>query len=298
MVGSVNTNIGAQIALRNLNLTDADLSSVQKKISTGLRVSDANDNGAVFAIAQGLRSDVSAISTVNGQLGAAKGLISVSMSALTAISDLAKNMRSTLIQLADQNVTGNARTQLNAQFITIASSIGNFVLGANYNGQNLLNLNVGSGLSDTTNVIKDTQANQTTLGLNPANGAIGFGGGIGATVGAVDANGYVKSYTFTAPTDVANAQLFLTDPNYLPGLESGTTSNLNELAAQAKALDSQITFNNALSDATVQGLGSLVDADLAKESAHLQSLQIKQQLGTQSLGIANQTPQTLLGLFR
>jgi hypothetical protein len=61
MVGSVNTNIGAQIALRNLNLTDADLSSVQKKISTGLRVSDANDNGAVFAIAQGLRSDVSAI---------------------------------------------------------------------------------------------------------------------------------------------------------------------------------------------------------------------------------------------
>ena len=73
---------------------------------------------------------------------------------------------------------------------------------------------------------------------------------------------------------------------------------LNAIAADAHFLDNQVTFNNAISDATTTGLGSLVDADLAKESAKLQSLQIKQQLGTQSLGIANQAPQSLLGLFR
>ena len=51
-------------------------------------------------------------------------------------------------------------------------------------------------------------------------------------------------------------------------------------------------------DALESGLGALIDADLAKESARLQSLQIKQQLGTQALSIANQAPQTLLSLFR
>ena len=132
MVGSVNTNIGAQIALQNLNVTGADLASVQKKISTGLRVSDANDNGAVFAIAQGLRSDISSISSVNGQLGSAKGVLEVAIAAATGIQNLWGDVRNTLIQLADQNVTGNSRTQLNAQYLSLANAINNYMVGANY----------------------------------------------------------------------------------------------------------------------------------------------------------------------
>ena len=245
-----------------------------------------------------MRSDIAAITTVNGQLGAAKGLISVTLSALTAISDQAKDLRGVLIQLADQNVTGNARSQLNSQYTTIAASIANFVLGAKYNGKNLLNWNAASGLSDTSNVIKDTRANQITLGLNPPVSLISNGGLIGASVATVDGNNDVSSFTFAAPADAAGAKFVLTDPAYFPNLELATNSAMNEMAAQGKTIDAQITFNNAISDATTQGLGSLVDADLAKESAKLQSLQIKQQLGTQSLGIANQAPQSLLGLFR
>jgi len=271
MVGSVNTNIGAQIALQNLNITGTDLANVQKQISTGLRVSDALDNGAVFAIAQGLRSDVSAISTVNGQLGAAKGLLSVANAAGTGVSNTLADIRSVLVQLADQNVTGNARAQLNAQFATLKTAVNNYISGASYNGTNLLS----AGAANKA-VIQDISANQYTLQ-------------------AQDLNANVTTL-LTNVTDATGAASLLSGGFVSAQNFVGTA--LNSIAANTKFLDNQITFNNSISDATTQGLGALVDADLAKESARLQSLQIKQQLGTQSLGIANQAPQTLLGLFR
>jgi flagellin len=266
MVGSVNTNIGAQIALQNLNITGTDLANVQKQISTGLRVSDAFDNGAVFAIAQGLRSDINAISTVNGQLGAAKGLVQVANAAGTGVSNTLGDIRTVLIQLADQNVTGNARTQLNAQYATLKTAVNNYISGANYNGTNLLS----SGSANKA-VIQDISANQYTIHAQD----------LSANVTAL----------LTGVSDALLSGNFASAQNFV-----GTA--LNAIAADSHFLDNQITFNNAISDATTTGLGSLVDADLAKESAKLQSLQIKQQLGTQSLGIANQAPQSLLGLFR
>jgi len=271
MVGSVNTNIGAQIALQNLNITGTDLSQVQKRISTGLKVADALDNGAVFAIAQGLRSDVSAISTVNGQLGAAKGLLSVANAAGTGVSNTLSDIRSVLVQLADQNVTGNARTQLNAQYATLKSAVNNYISGATYNGTNLL-----SQASVNKAVIQDISANQYTVQAQDLNTAV--------------------TTALTSVSDATGAASLLT--NGFSSAQNFVGTALNAFAADSKFLDNQITFNNAISDATTQGLGALVDADLAKESARLQSLQIKQQLGTQSLGIANQAPQSLLGLFR
>ena len=271
MVGSVNTNIGAQIALQNLNITGTDLANVQKQISTGLRVADAFDNGAVFAIAQGLRSDVGALSTVNGQLGAAKGLLQVANAAGTGVSNTLGDIRSVLVQLADQNVTGNARTQLNAQFATLKTAVSNYISGASYNGTNLLS----SGAANKA-VIQDISANQYTIQAQD----------LTANVTAL----------LTAVSDATGAATLLT--GNFASAQNFVGTALNAIAANSKFLDNQITFNNAISDATTTGLGALVDADLAKQSARLQSLQIKQQLGTQSLGIANQAPQSLLGLFR
>ena len=271
MVGSVNTNISAQVALSALNYTGTQLSQVQKRISTGLNVSDALDNGAVFAIAQNLRSDVGAVAAVNGQLGAAKGLLSVANAAGTGVSNTLVDVRSVLVQLADQNVTGNARNQLNAQYATLKSAVNNYISGASYNGANLL-----SASASNRSVIQDISANQYLLA-------------------AQDLNTNVTS-VLTAVSDSTGAAALLTGAFVSAQNFVGTA--LNSLAANSKFLDNQITFNSQFSDATTQGLGALVDADLAKESARLQSLQIKQQLGTQSLGIANQSPQTLLGLFR
>ncbi len=74
--------------------------------------------------------------------------------------------------------------------------------------------------------------------------------------------------------------------------------DLATLGAQSKALDVQKNFLGKLSDSIEAGIGNLVDADLAKESARLQALQVKQQLGAQALSIANSAPSIVLSFFR
>ena len=298
MVGSVNTNLGAQIALQNLNVTGSDLASVQKQISTGLKVSDALDNGAVFAIAQGLRSDVSAISAVNGQLGAAKGLLQVAMAAATGVQNTFLDIRSVLTQLADQNVTGNARAQLNAQYLTLFNAMQSYVFGADYNGSNLL-IDKSGSFSGYVNAPQPFGFNARApfVGHNHAGQNVAVIQDISAnqfTLHGADFV-YIKD-NLQSVADATQAQTVLTS-NFVAAQDYlGTV--LNQLGADSHFIDSQITLNNAISDATVNGIGALVDADLAKQSAKLQSLQIKQQLGTQSLGIANQAQQSLLSLFR
>ena len=73
---------------------------------------------------------------------------------------------------------------------------------------------------------------------------------------------------------------------------------LSKLGTGSKALNTHMNFVNKLQDAIEAGVGNIVDADLAKESAKLQALQTKEQLGFQALSIANQGPGNLLSLFR
>ena len=72
----------------------------------------------------------------------------------------------------------------------------------------------------------------------------------------------------------------------------------NQLGNDSKFVSNQMTYNSARIDAMEEGLGSLVDADLAKESARLTALQTQQQLATTALSTANSAPQVLLSLFR
>jgi flagellin len=268
---SVNFNDGAAVALRALNYTNSQIGVIQKQISTGYRVADAVDNGAVFAIAQGLRSNVAALSAVNGQLGAANGLLQVTSSAATGVSNTLSSIRSVLQQLADSNITGNARTQLNAQYSTLSTSVNNYIANATYNSRNLISSN-----SANVSVIKDIAANQYTIT-------------------AQDLNSNVTSLLTSVSDSTGAATLlstgFVSAQNFV-----GTA--LNAFSASTQFITGQITFNSSVTDATNSGLGALVDADLAKASALLQSLQIKQQLGVQALSIANQTPQVLLNLFK
>ena len=271
MAISVNFNDGAAVALRALNYTNSQIGVIQKQISTGYRVADAVDNGAVFAIAQGLRSNVAALSAVNGQLGAANGLLQVTSSAATGVSNTLSSIRSVLQQLADSNITGNARTQLNAQYSTLSTSVNNYIANATYNSRNLISSN-----SANVSVIKDIAANQYTIT-------------------AQDLNSNVTSLLTSVSDSTGAATLlstgFVSAQNFV-----GTA--LNAFSASTQFITGQITFNSSVTDATNSGLGALVDADLAKASALLQSLQIKQQLGVQALSIANQTPQVLLNLFK
>jgi flagellin len=107
--------------------------------------------------------------------------------------------------------------------------------------------------------------------------------GSNAAITAVNTGSITAANATTANVDAAIA---------------ATTSTLSTLGTQSKSLGRQISFVNKLQDALEAGVGNLVDADLAKESAKLTALQTKQQLGVQALSIANSSSQTLLSLFR
>jgi flagellin len=273
-LNSVNTNMGAMVALQSLNRTNEALNVTQKRISTGLRVNDAKDDGAAFAVAQSVRADVAGINAANEQLGGTKGILDTALSGLNKVSETMVKVRETLVRLADDTLNADQRSQYEAQYTALRTQVENFITDATYNGRTLLSTGTGGGDITTTR-----NESGTTY-----------------TITAVDGAGTLV--VAAAPTDAAAAQAALADGGDFDTIQTAISNALNTFGSDARYIDSQIAYNKDKADALEAGLGALIDADLAKESARLQSLQIRQQLGTQALSIANQAPQTLLSLFR
>ena len=275
-MNSVNTNLGSMVALQSLNKTSDQLSVVQKRISTGMRVADAKDDGGAFAVAQSVRADVAGLTAANEQLGGTKGVLETTFAALGKVSDTMVKARETLTRLADGTINDDQRAQYEAQYTALKSQIENFVADATYNGRTLLSTDTGAGGGDII------------MTRNESGGTF--------TVSAVD--GATDLVLAAAPTSAADAQSALQASGDFKTVEAKIADAMNQFGSDSNYVDSQVKYNKDKIDSLEGGLGALVDADLAKESAKLQSLQIRQQLGTQAMSIANQSPQMLLSLFR
>ena len=274
-LNSVNTNIGAQVALQSLNRTNDALAVTQKRISTGYRVADAKDDGAAFAVAQSVRADIAGLTSANEQMGGVKGVLDTTLAGLTKVSDTMSNIRGVLVKLADGTLSTDQRAQYESQYDGLKKQVENFLSDATYNGRTLLSTSTGSGGGDIATVRNET--------------------GTTYTLSAVD------STTLTIaekPTTAEAAASALASGGDFTTKMGAINTALNTFGGNNNYLDAQVSFNKEKMVSLDTGLGALVDADLAKESAKLQSLQIKQQLGTQALSIANQAPQSLLSLFR
>lgn len=281
-MNSVNTNMGAMIALQSLNRTNAALATAQKEISTGYRVSDATDDGAAYAVAQSVRSTVGALTSANQQLGNVQGLLSTTESGLNNISDTLSNMRDVLVKLSDGNVQGNDRTNYEQQYNSLLANVKTFIQDATYNGKTLIGDITGS--------------NGTFARVAVARNESGSSYGI-ATFGGSALYGSI-SFTGTQMGGAATMAALITASGTFINQLNAVGKALNTIGSSINYVNNQISYNNDKIDALNSGLGALVDADLAKESAQLQALQIRQQLGTQALSLANQAPQTLLSLFK
>ncbi|MBP0463258.1 flagellin [Roseomonas sp. PWR1] len=275
-LNSVNTNLGAMVALQSLNRTNEALNATQKRVSTGFRVSDAKDDGAAFAVAQSVRADVAGLTAANEQLGGVKGVLDTSLAGLRKVSDTMIKVRETLVRLADDTLNADQRAQYEAQYGALRTQIQNFIADATYNGRTLLSTDTAAGGGDIV-----TTRNEA---------------GTTYTLTAVDAAGTLV--VAAAPTTAAGAQAAIAAGGDWQTINTGIADALNQYGSDARYVDAQVGYNREKLDALEGGLGALIDADLAKESARLQALQIRQQLGTQSLSIANQAPQSLLSLFR
>ena len=298
-LNSVNTNIGAQVALQSLNSTNAQLQATQKRISTGMRVADATDDGAAYAVAQRVRSDVGALTTVNQQLGNAKSVVGVAVTALGSISDSVNTAKSLLAEIGNQNNTQDARDGYVKQFASLVGQVADYVDGATINGQSLLG-KTGGAAGTGTSVISSESG--STLAISGADSS-GLASQLAGLIGATFTRG-AGGDTFTAAAAGADQTAAATALSAAAGAGgfADVLKSVTDHAAQAgddsNRIDATVTFNSAKIDSLNTGLGALVDADLSKESAKLQALQIKQQLGTQALSMANQAPQSLLSLFK
>jgi flagellin len=284
-LNSVNTNMGAMVALQSLESTASQLAATQKQISTGYRVADATDDGAAFAIAQGIRSSVGGLTSANQQLGNVSGLLSTTQSALTDVSNQMITMRNVLVKLADANITLDDRTNYEQQYKQLLGNIKTDITDAVYNNKSLIgDIGAPASFSTTVNVARDGSGNSYTIAAQGQSAMYASIAGLSLGVsGGMTAGDYQKALTSTGTFNA---------------MQTKVNTALNAIGSNINYISNQTTYNNNKIDALNSGLGSLVDADLAKESAQLTALQIRQQLGTQALSMANQAPQTLLSLFK
>jgi flagellin len=421
---SVNTNYSAMVALQNLNATTSELEVVQNKISTGFKVANAKDNGAVFAIAQGQRARVSGLAAVRDGIDRAINVVDSALNAGAKVSDLLVQLKAKAVAAQSEDLSLEQRNAFNDDFNQLRNTINTIVSTATFNGANLIDnttptlrvlqsdLDTGVGAGNVATVAGATKpatavtpsrsdlvinaseawdatnntlvaddyvvitqgSNTYAVQITATTTVQQFIDGVNAATGGritafyddssgvitYQANGLVATSTFDveintaadgsgtarrsdfingvagtgAATSTDQADLRPSSTSTILGIDlrvggtgplnglltldiggattTGATqavaaldtmmievnSSLATMGSQSKALDIQKSFLATLSDTVERGVSSLVDADLAKESARLQSLQIKQQLGAQALSIANTAPQVLLSLFR
>jgi flagellin len=271
-MGSINTNFGATIALQSLNRTTRQLDAVQKRVSTGFRVADAKDDGAAFAVAQGLRADVKGIEAVQERLSVAKGLLAVTQEGLKGVSDTIGSLRSVLVKLVDAVPGSQEIQQYRREYAALIDNMYKYIDQATFGGKSLL----GTGAADI-NVISDAGGGTITLSAIDMKARI-------VTLG-VDITPTTSSWSVIKIAAVED-------------LERSVGTQLSALGANNRTIENQDRFMGIMSDGISNATGSIVDADLAKDSATLQALQIRQQLGVQALSIANQAPNMLISLFQ
>lgn len=273
---SVLTNKSALTALQNLNSTNDKLSAIQTRINTGLQVADAKDNGAVWAIAQKQRADFNSLGAVKMSLDRATSVTDVAMSAGQQIADTLVQMREKVVGAAEGSATDASRKAFDDEYQTLLDAIKQFSTSARFDGISVLDGSQTADLQFLANSEGDS-----FISLTPQNFTIS-----GATINLA---GTVLTGTATQVKSV------------LARLDAAITSvnaSLSEMGAQSKQIEKHVTFVSKLQDVLESGIGNLVDADIAKESARLQALQVQQQLGAQALSIANEQPQIILSLFR
>ena len=269
---SVNTNVGALVALQNLNSINNRLDTTQNRISTGFKVTGAVDDASSFSIAQGLRGELKAYGAVSQGLAQGRATMSVAEAGATALSNLVGDIKKKVVELANGALTSQQRTILTDDFNQLLSNARDYINQASFQDTNLL-----SSAAADVDVISDIDGSTITLRANNL-------------IDDLD--------TFSGAADVSSAAAAASTLSDLDTFEAAVNTALGNLGADIRRINFQDDFIGKIADAVEVGLGAIVDADLAKESAKLQALQIQQQLASQSLNIANQRPSILLSLFR
>lgn len=319
-MSSINTNIAAMTALQTLSQTNKDLLVTQNRISTGLRVKDASDNAAYWSIATTMRSDNMAVSTVQDALGLGAATVEVAVTALNSAIETVSKIHAKLVAA---RAPGLDRSKIQSEIAELQAELRNTAQSAVFSGENWLVGNSDTGPTSKTIVASFSRDSSGVISIGTIEVNVGPTGTMlfdqqptaGSAAGILD-----TIHTLTnasAPNDeisIAGESTGLTidwitdDPADLAALEEmmvvvdEALRTMTDAATLLGAAKSRITlqkdFVAKLIDSIDVGIGQLVDADMNEESTRLQALQVRQQLGVQALGIANQSAQMILRLFQ
>lgn len=264
---SINTNVGALIAQRFLREVNESLTITQNRLSSGLRVSSVTDDASTFAVAAGMRGDLKAYTAVTSALQGGVVAAQVAVSAGETISERLGDVQAKIVQLSNGSLTAKQRDIYNADLQSMVAEVNSYLQQAGYAGYNLL----GTGGSDLE-VIANIDG--STLSVRNNNVAA-------LDIDEINNNGDANQ----ALADLAN---------FTASLDTA----LANLGADITRIDRQTEFVQRTEETVRIGLGSLVDADIGRETAMLNSLTARQELAVEAIGIANSLPRILLDLFR
>ena len=273
---TINTNKSAMVALQNLNSTSDKLGVTQNKVGTGLRIATSKDNSSIWAIAQNQRADIGGLSSVKMGLDRAQSIGDVALTAGQSISELLVQMKEKVVAAQDASITTTSRRALDADFKSLLAQISQVIRNASFDGADLLDNSLPGGLR----FLADADA---TTYVTLANQDLSLGSSI---------------ITLASTSSITSTTLASNALSQLQASIGNVSLALARMGAQVRQIENHNKFVGKLSDSIEAGIGNLVDADLAKESARLQALQVQQQLGAQALSIANQSPNIILSLFR
>ncbi len=276
MVGSINNTTGVLAALKALQTASSDLAQAETRVSSGLKVRVAADNAAAFQTSAIMNGEVNALQAVTLSLNHAQSVSDVAISAAQQVSDLLISMKGTASAAMATDLTDDQRQAYNLQFQQQRTQLSQFIQNASFDNSNILNGSKPNGLT----FIVDAEASQTVTlkGRNflPGGGVV----------------------TLSSTSDLSSSDAAQHAYDAITQSITNVGSQLIDMSSENKRIEAQAGFVTKLSDALTGGVGTLVDTDVAGDSALIQALQVKQSLAGQAVSIANNAPQALLALFR
>ncbi len=280
MANSILTNNSAVVALQNLRTVNKNLSMVQEQISTGKKIGNAKDNASIFAISTVIKSDVEGFKKISDSLNLGSSTVAVARGAAEQVTNILTQVKGLIVQSQESNVD---RAKIQTDIGELKNQVDSIVNAAQFNGLNLVKAATGT-VNFLASLDRDSAGTVTASQIAVASQSLetGVGGGL-AGLAAIDVS------------TAAGATAALTA---IEGLVQTAIDASASFGSSQKRIEIQGEFVKQLTDALNSGIGALTDADLEEASARLQSLQVQQQLGVQALSIANQSPQSILSLFR
>jgi flagellin len=281
--------------LLSLQNTTGLIGRTQERLATGLKVNSAIDDALAFFKARNLNSRASDLSSVKDGILGGISVLKAATQGLESMESVLKQMKA-LAQSAISAPESSTRAKLASQFNELRSQVDNLAEDSSFNGVNLLKNDTAAFAASSDQMTVKFNERVEPLGVNQlivsGLSAADFASIMATSATAVGAGTATWGVTGAAAITAITASIRAIDSALVTVRQSAQAFGTNASMLQIRA-----DFTTNIINTLKGGAAELVNADLNEESANLLSLQTRQQLGTISLGIAQQSEQSILRLF-